>query len=262
MKNAEARAEPAQTNLKFPLSIEAFEKSQDRQWHIGRAIFQECGASPAPGQKDGSRATIEALRTEIIQVFGRCDETVNTLARWRTVAEKFPEEIFRKYQRYPWSFLESAGSPEKLEEAINWHPQGTKIDRKAIRTARQIIDAHNQEEQRRRDLERAREAELLATQVYNSDASKKNDKALGAATKEVKRLEKLVITPSSQTPSLVKKATKLVDEFWSFVEEIGDKKETLVDDDRERLIRELTRARDEATAGLKALEREVSAEVE
>ena len=56
---------------------------------------------------------------------------------------------------------------------------------------------------------------------------------------------------------MIKASKNLVEKFWGFVQKIDEQKETFVDDDREQLIRDLTRIRNEATAGLKALGYEI-----
>jgi hypothetical protein len=63
---------------------------------------------------------------------------VNLLARRRIVAAAFPTV---EHPRISWSAHEAARTPERLDAAIAFHPEGTEIARDRVREALKIIDA-------------------------------------------------------------------------------------------------------------------------
>jgi len=254
MTNLDASA-PRTHNLAYPKTLEALKSATNRERAVGEALFEECGGRSGAGQKDGSRAGVEAARAEFIEVHGEHDlPSVEVLCRWKNVAQSF--RGCWDSHNVSWGAREVAGTPNQLTEIVHRlnNPAPSRDD---IRAAKKTILAETREAKRLTDLAAAEKKRTDSQRLMDEDKPnyQKHLDAFKAAGDSITELSK---KPVVQVGAPMIKASKnLVEKFWGFVQKIDEQKETFVDDDREQLIRDLTRIRNEATAGLKALGYEI-----
>ena len=149
MTNLDASA-PRTHNLAYPKTLEALKSATNRERAVGEALFEECGGRSGAGQKDGSRAGVEAARAEFIEVHGEHDlPSVEVLCRWKNVAQSF--RGCWDNHNVSWGAREVAGTPNQLTEIVHRlnNPAPSRDD---IRAAKKIILAETREAKRLTDL--------------------------------------------------------------------------------------------------------------
>jgi hypothetical protein len=87
---------------------------------VGQAILGYRG-EPS-GRKNNSRAKLEPIRAEFIEILGRRDQSIEILARWWNTADAFQGHDYPHL-----AFAVSAKMPARLDAAIDAIPKGKPI---------------------------------------------------------------------------------------------------------------------------------------
>jgi hypothetical protein len=147
-------SESAAADIKFPLCDAAVGKREGSEWELADAILAECSEPGENGVRNGSNATMEAMRDEIAKNHG-VDLSLERIRKLRKVASAFPPG-----RRRPAVSIEGhleAGTPEALDAFFKSAPEGTALTRAMLRQLK--YPTEKAEEAKQADERRHQEAD-------------------------------------------------------------------------------------------------------